>query len=47
MATLHELVRSVEVLCDEGRWGRIHVLRDRLRRQLDAGETGEGMDTLD
>jgi hypothetical protein len=45
--TLLELVDAVEVLCEEGRWGRIHVLRDRLRRQLDAGETGEGMDTLD
>lgn len=47
VVTLLELVDAVEVLCQEGRWGRIHVLRDRLRRQLDRGETGEGMDTLD
>lgn len=47
VATLMELVESIRVLGDEGRWGRVFVQRERLRRQLDAGETGEGMDTLD
>jgi hypothetical protein len=46
-ATLLELVETVRGLGDEGRWGRMFVQRDRLRRQLDAGETGESMDTLD
>lgn len=46
-ATLLDLVASIRVLGDEGRWGRVFVQRERLRRQLDAGETGEGMDTLD
>ena len=46
-ATLVELVDAIKVLGDEGRWGRLFVLRDRLRRQIDAGQTGEGMDTLD
>jgi len=46
-ATVLELVASIRVLGDEGRWGRVFVQRERLRRQLDAGETGEGMDTLD
>ena len=46
-ATLVALIEAIEVLGDEGRWGRLFVLRDRLRRQMDAGETGEGMDTLD
>lgn len=45
--TMAELIGAIEVLGDEGRWGRLFVLRDRLRRQIDAGQTGEGMDTLD
>lgn len=47
VATILELVDSIRVLGDEGRWGRVFVQRERLRRQLDAGETGEGMDTFD
>lgn len=46
-ATLLELLETIRVLGDEGRWGRTFVQRERLRRQLDAGETGVGMDTLD
>ena len=42
-----ELLDAIRVLGDEGRMGRLFVLRDRLRRQIDAGQTGEGMDTLD
>lgn len=45
--TLMELVDSIRVLGDEGRWGRVFVQRERLRRQIDAGETGEGMDVFD
>ncbi|MGI8683682.1 MAG: hypothetical protein ACR2MO_01005 [Acidimicrobiales bacterium] len=45
--TLLELVESIRSLGEHGRWGRVFVQRERLRRQLDAGETGEGMDTLD
>lgn len=46
-ATLLELLESIRVLGDEGRWGRAFVQRERLRRQIDAGETGEGMDVFD
>lgn len=46
-ATLLELVDSIRVLGDEGRWGRVFAQRERLRRQIDSGETGEGMDALD
>lgn len=46
-ATLVELVDALRVLGEEGRWGRVYVLRDRLRRQIDGGQTGEGMDALD
>ncbi|HET7489751.1 MAG TPA: hypothetical protein VFJ85_17625 [Acidimicrobiales bacterium] len=46
-ATLVELVAAVLELGDGGRFGRVWVLRDRLRRQIDAGETGESMDALD
>lgn len=45
--TMLELTDSIRVLGDDGRWGRVFVQRDRLRRQLDAGQTGEAMDTLD
>ena len=47
LATVLELVACVRILDEEGRWGRLFALRERLRRQIDAGETGEGMDTLD
>lgn len=47
LATLLDLVESIRVLGDEGRWGRVFAQRERLRRQIDAGRTGEGMDTLD
>ena len=46
-ATVLELVGALAVLGDEGRWGRVYPLREVLRRQLDAGETGERMDALD
>ena len=47
MHTLAELVRSIQVLGEHGRWGRIYAQREQLRRQIDNGETGEGMDFLD
>ncbi|MGH9178230.1 MAG: hypothetical protein ACRD0N_06720 [Acidimicrobiales bacterium] len=47
MHTLGELVRSIRVLGQDGRWGRIYAQREQLRRQIDSGETGEGMDFLD
>ena len=46
-ATLLELLESIRVLGDEGRWGRVFVQREKLRRQIDAGETGDGMDVFD
>lgn len=46
-ATLVDLLGAIRLLGDEGRWGRVFVLRDRLRRQIDGGQTGEGMDGLD
>lgn len=46
-ATLLELLQAIQVLGDEGRWGRVFAQRERLRRQIDAGKTAEGMDVLD
>jgi hypothetical protein len=45
--TLAELVRCIQVLGEDGRWGRTYALREQLRRQIDSGQTGEGMDFLD
>ena len=47
LATLRQLLQAIEVLGDEGRWGRVFALRERLERDIDAGRTGDGMDALD
>ncbi len=47
LTTLHELLRELTLLDDEGRWGATFRLRDRLRRNIAEGETGSGMDHLD
>ena len=46
-ATLLDLVKAIAVMGDEGRWGRGYALRDRLKREIDAGQTGEGLDLGD
>lgn len=45
--TLLDLLRAVHVMGDEGRWGRVYALRERLKREIDAGKTGEGLDLGD
>ncbi|HET9444047.1 MAG TPA: hypothetical protein VFO65_12030 [Acidimicrobiales bacterium] len=46
-STLGQLLAAIAGLADNGRWGAVFSLRDRLRRQIDEGGTAEGMDTLD
>jgi hypothetical protein len=45
--TLRELLGQLEQLDQEGRWGTSFALRDRLRRRIAEGGTGEGMDHVD
>ncbi len=45
--TLRALLGELEVLDEHGRWGAAFSLRDRLRRGIADGQTGEGMDHLD
>ncbi len=45
--TLERLLAELDILDRDGRWGRSFALRDRLRLQIAAGETGAGMDHLD
>ena len=45
--TLLDLLKAVAVMGDEGRWGRVYALRERLKREIDAGQTGEGLDLGD
>ena len=45
--TLFDLLRSIRTMGDEGRWGRVFALRERLKREIDAGQTGEGLDLGD
>ncbi len=45
--TLDALLGELDRLDREGRWGRAYSLRDKLRLQIAAGETGAGMEHLD
>ena len=45
--TLLDLLKAIAVMGDEGRWGRVHALRQRLGREIDAGQAGEGLDLAD
>lgn len=45
--TLLDLLRAIHTMGDEGRWGRVFALRERLKREIDAGQTGEGLDLGD
>jgi hydrogenase maturation protease len=45
--TLLDLLRAIHVMGDEGRWGRVFALRERLKREIDAGQTGDGLDLGD
>lgn len=45
--TVRELLGELEVLDEAGRWGATFALRDRLRRRIADGQTGEGMEHLD
>lgn len=45
--TLRALLRELEVLDEQGRWGATFALRDRLRRRIADGLTGDGMEHLD
>lgn len=47
MDTLGSLLGELDTLDRDGRWGRSFALRDKLRLQIAAGETGAGMDHLD
>lgn len=45
--TLLDLLKAIAVMGDEGRWGRVYALRERLKREIDAGQTGERLDLGD
>lgn len=45
--TLGKLLDELELLDEHGRWGASFALRDRLRRQIAEGHTGDGMDHRD
>jgi Ni,Fe-hydrogenase maturation factor len=45
--TMCALLRELEILDEQGRWGATFSLRDRLRRTIADGQTGEGMEHLD
>lgn len=45
--TLRKLLDELELLDEHGRWGASFALRDRLRRHIADGHTGDGMDHLD
>lgn len=47
VVTLRQLLRSVEAFDESSRWGATFARRDRLRRQIESGLTGGGMDVLD
>lgn len=47
LEVLRELLGELRRLDEEGRWGAAFRLRDRLRRHIAEGATGEGMDGLD
>jgi hypothetical protein len=47
LVTLRALLRELRVLDEAGRWGQAFALAERLRLQIAAGDTGEGMDHLD
>lgn len=45
--TMCSLLGELEILDEQGRWGATFSLRDRLRRTIADGQTGEGMEHLD
>jgi hydrogenase maturation protease len=47
LQAMTELLRELELLEREGRWGASFALRDRLRLLIAEGSTSEGMDHLD
>lgn len=47
LAVMEELLGELDRLDREGRWGATFRLRDHLRLRIAAGETGDGMDSLD
>ena len=47
LCALHDLLDELESVDREGRWGQTFALRERLRREIAAGHTPEGMSALD
>jgi hypothetical protein len=47
LRALRALLDELETVDREGRWGRTFAHRERLRRQIAEGHTGEGMSALD
>ena len=45
--TLRALLDELEAVDREGRWGQTFALRERLRSEIAAGQTPEGMSALD
>jgi hypothetical protein len=47
LAAIRSLLGQIRRLDRDGQWGATFALRDRLRRAIGAGDTGEGMDARD
>jgi Ni,Fe-hydrogenase maturation factor len=45
--TLLDLLKAIAVMGDEGRWGRLGALRERLGREIGAGRAAEDLDVGD